>query len=125
MLDYKILLDSFILTSIGQMGVSKAALYLPEKTGGNEFFLIRAKGSPPFPEKGIKINPDSTFGRYLAEFAFTYSVYYAGLASPMIALAFLYLTASIFLYGGNLNSCILKMRAEKAAAKAQASAPPR
>ena len=26
------------------------------------------------------------FGRYLADFAFTYSVYYAGLASPMIAL---------------------------------------
>ncbi len=46
------------------------------------------------------------FGRYLADFAFTYSVYYAGLASPMIALVFLYWTASIFLYGGNLNSSI-------------------
>lgn len=62
------------------------------------------------------------FGRYLAEFAFTYSVYYAGLASPMIALAFLYFTASIFIYGGNLNAVISKMRAEKRAVKAQASA---
>lgn len=54
------------------------------------------------------------FGRYLADFAFTYSVYYAGLASPMIALAFLYFTASIFIYGGELNAIIQKMRAENA-----------
>ena len=50
------------------------------------------------------------FGRYLAEFAFAYSIYYAGLASPMIALVFLYLTASIFIYGGELNSVIAKFR---------------
>jgi membrane protein len=50
------------------------------------------------------------FGRYLADFAFTYSIYYAGLASPMIALAFLYFTASIFIYGGELNATILKFR---------------
>jgi membrane protein len=53
------------------------------------------------------------FGRYLADFAFTYSIYYAGLASPMIALVFLYWTASIFLYGGNLNAMITKVRAER------------
>jgi membrane protein len=52
------------------------------------------------------------FGRYLADYAFTYSVYYAGLASVMIALVFLYLTASIFIYGGNLNACIIKARVE-------------
>jgi membrane protein len=57
-----------------------------------------------------------TFGRYLADFAFTYSVYYAGLASPMIALVFLYLTASIFIYGGELNAVIQNRRAQKAAA---------
>jgi membrane protein len=50
------------------------------------------------------------FGRYLADFAFTYSVYYAGLASPMIALVFLYFTASIFIYGGELNATITKLR---------------
>jgi membrane protein len=53
------------------------------------------------------------FGRYLADFAFTYSVYYAGLASPMIALVFLYFTASIFIYGGELNAVISKMRSER------------
>ena len=46
------------------------------------------------------------FGRYLADFAYTYVTYYAGLASAMIALVFLYLTASIFIYGGELNAAI-------------------
>ncbi|HLH97581.1 MAG TPA: YihY/virulence factor BrkB family protein [Xanthobacteraceae bacterium] len=46
------------------------------------------------------------FGRYLASFAATYVTYYAGLASVMIALVFLYLTASIFMYGAELNSAI-------------------
>jgi len=54
------------------------------------------------------------FGRYLADFAFAYSIYYAGLASTMIALIFLYLTASIFIYGGELNAAILRRRAEDA-----------
>lgn len=58
------------------------------------------------------------FGRYLADFAFTYSVYYAGLAAPIIALVFLYWSASIFIYGGELNSIILKLRAERARAAA-------
>ena len=38
------------------------------------------------------------FGRYLAEFSTTYVSYYAGLASAMIALVFLYWTASIFVF---------------------------
>jgi membrane protein len=50
------------------------------------------------------------FGRYLAEFASAYVTYYAGLASVMIALVFLYLTASIFMYGGELNSAICRPR---------------
>ena len=63
------------------------------------------------------------FGRYLADFAFTYSVYYAGLASPMIALVFLYLTASIFIYGGELNAEIVRQRAKTAAEKASNAKP--
>src|SRR5262245_61544818 len=50
------------------------------------------------------------FGRYLADYAFTYRTYYAGLATAMIALVFLYLTASIFMYGGELNSAIKRAR---------------
>ena len=50
------------------------------------------------------------FGRYLAEFAYTYVTYYAGLASVMIALVFLYWTASIFVFGGELNAAICRAR---------------
>lgn len=53
------------------------------------------------------------FGRYLSDYAFTYSIYYAGLASVMIALVFLYLTAGIFIYGGELNAVIHKARIER------------
>ena len=35
---------------------------------------------------------------------------YAGLASAMIALVFLYVCASIFIYGGELNSVIGEAR---------------
>jgi membrane protein len=50
------------------------------------------------------------FGAYLAEFASSYVTYYAGLASAMIALVFLYLTASIFVYGGELNAAMSALR---------------
>ncbi len=35
---------------------------------------------------------------------------YAGLASAMIALIFLYVCAAIFIFGGELNSVIMKAR---------------
>jgi membrane protein len=54
----------------------------------------------------------TAFGRYLANYAFTYISMYAGLASAMVALVFLYVCASIFIYGGELNSIIAKARAE-------------
>jgi membrane protein len=52
----------------------------------------------------------AAFGRYLSQFAFAYVSTYAGLASAMIALVFLYITASIFIYGGNLNAAIVRAR---------------
>jgi membrane protein len=54
----------------------------------------------------------AAFGRYLANYAFTYVSMYAGLASAMIALIFLYVCASIFIYGGELNSVIANARAK-------------
>ena len=50
------------------------------------------------------------FGRYLAEFSSNYVTYYAGLASVMIALVYLYLTAAIFMYGGELNCAMRQPR---------------
>ena len=54
------------------------------------------------------------FGDYLSGFAYTYVTYYAGLASVMVALVFLYLTASIFIYGAELNTVICELRAKMA-----------
>jgi membrane protein len=61
------------------------------------------------------------FGRYLAEFANNYVTTYAGLASAMIALVFLYWSAAMFVYGGELNAVIIaereRRRAEEEAAR--------
>ena len=54
----------------------------------------------------------AVFGRYLATYAFTHVSMYAGLASVMIALVFLYVCASIFIFGGELNSAITHARAK-------------
>jgi membrane protein len=48
------------------------------------------------------------FGQYLARFANNYVTMYAGLASVIIALVFLYFIAAIFVYGGELNAAIIK-----------------
>ena len=42
-------------------------------------------------------------------FAYTYVTYYAGLASAMIALVFLYYSAWIFIFGGELNAAIARV----------------
>ena len=53
------------------------------------------------------------FGDYLSGFAYTYVTYYAGLASVMMALVFLYLVASIFLYGAELNTVVGNLTMEE------------
>jgi membrane protein len=52
----------------------------------------------------------TVFGEYLARFANNYVTMYAGLASVIIALVFLYFLAAIFVYGGELNAAIIKSR---------------
>ncbi|ACK49259.1 ribonuclease BN [Methylocella silvestris BL2] len=65
------------------------------------------------------------FGSYLAEFARNYVTTYAGLASVMIALVFLYMISSIFIAGGELNAALLRARAaaEKEKKSGAVSAP--
>jgi membrane protein len=50
------------------------------------------------------------FGRYLADFAGNYVSMYAGLTSVFIALIYLYVNATIFIYGGELNEAICRDR---------------
>ena len=54
------------------------------------------------------------FGRYLASFSYSYVTYYAGLASVMAALVFLYLVAMIFIFGAELNAAIARARRQPA-----------
>jgi len=53
------------------------------------------------------------FGRYLSEFSGAYVTTYAGLASAMIALVFLYWSACAFIYGGELNAAIARARGKR------------
>lgn len=50
----------------------------------------------------------AVFGSYLAKFARNYVTTYAGLASVMIALVFLYMVAAIFIFGGELNAALTR-----------------
>jgi membrane protein len=50
------------------------------------------------------------FGRYLADFAGNYVSMYAGLTSAFIALIYLYVNSTIFIYGGELNEAIRRAR---------------
>jgi membrane protein len=59
---------------------------------------------------GASLVSGIVFGQYLARFANNYVTMYAGLASVVIALVFLYFIAAIFVYGGELNAAIIKSR---------------
>ncbi len=50
------------------------------------------------------------FGAYLSEFVRNYISMYAGLASAMIALVYLYWVALLFVFGGELNAAIMRAR---------------
>ena len=53
------------------------------------------------------------FGFYLSEFVRNYISMYAGLASAMIALVYLYWVALLFVFGGELNASIIRAREKR------------
>ncbi|MGE0563793.1 MAG: YihY/virulence factor BrkB family protein [Pseudolabrys sp.] len=61
---------------------------------------------------GLWLVSGELFGRYLAQFSGGYVTMYAGLASAMVALVFLYICASIFIYGGELNAAIRRAKTQ-------------
>ncbi len=64
------------------------------------------------------------FGRYLADFAVNYVSMYAGLTSAFIALIYLYVNATIFIYGGELNEAICRARKQREGESSEASVSP-
>ena len=59
------------------------------------------------------------FGFYLSEYLRNYISTYAGLASVMIALVYLYWVALLFVFGGELNAAIIRARQQRADEKAK------
>ncbi|WP_342358662.1 YihY/virulence factor BrkB family protein [Terrarubrum flagellatum] len=55
---------------------------------------------------GLWLAAGIAFGRYLDDFSQTYVTTYAGLATGMIALVFLYWSATMFLLGAELNAAV-------------------
>jgi membrane protein len=53
------------------------------------------------------------FGAYLSQFVRNYVSTYAGLASAMIALVYLYWVALLFVFGGELNASIIRAREQR------------
>jgi membrane protein len=54
------------------------------------------------------------FGIYLSQYLRNYIATYAGLASVMIALIYLYWVALLFVFGGELNAAIMRARQQQA-----------
>jgi membrane protein len=63
------------------------------------------------------------FGFYLSEYLRNYISTYAGLASVMIALVYLYWVALLFVFGGEFNAAIIRARRERQDAAATLSHP--
>ncbi len=65
MLDYRSLLDSFVLASLGRVGSSGAVLYLPQELESEEFKLARAEGKSSFSDGGISIHQAESWCQYI------------------------------------------------------------
>jgi membrane protein len=64
------------------------------------------------------------FGAYLSEYLRNYISTYAGLASVMIALVYLYWVALLFVFGGELNASIIRARQQRREERAKNAADP-
>ncbi len=70
---------------------------------------------------GLSLIYASAFGYYLGRMGQTYVKTYAGLASVMIALVFLYALAFNFIYGGEFNAAVMERRRQREAERLEAT----
>lgn len=64
-LNYSTLVDSFLLTSLGQVGASSAALYLPQGSQATAFTLAMSKGIPHEDEARAEVPINGRLATYL------------------------------------------------------------
>lgn len=65
-LNYESLLDTFILTCLGQVGALKGAIFLRHSTQSNMFCIVKYKGSGDFPGPNLCFPADSKLADYLS-----------------------------------------------------------
>ena len=66
-LDYQSLLDTFILTSLAQVGASKAAIFLPAEGDSERYVLTRRRGSGRFPDRRRYFRSGSRLLEYMGK----------------------------------------------------------
>lgn len=64
-LNYQSLLDTFILTCLGQVGALKGAIFLRHSSQDNMFCIVKYKGSGNFPGPNLCFPSDSRLAEYL------------------------------------------------------------
>ena len=66
-LDYKMLLDTFIFTCLGQVGALKGAIFLKSDAETDGFQMVKAKGSGALPEPETVLVESSRLCGYLTK----------------------------------------------------------
>lgn len=66
-LDFQSLLDTFVLTSLAQVGASKGAIYLIDRTSQKRYTFVKKRGSGDFPKKSQFFPHDSRLSEYLTK----------------------------------------------------------
>lgn len=64
-LDYQLLLDTFIFTSLAQVSASKAAIYLEKNLNEKIYYLTKYRGSGIFPDYSLTFNHGSEMLKYI------------------------------------------------------------
>lgn len=66
-LEFQTLLDTFILTSMGQVGASKGMIFLREHLHSARLELVKKRGAGEFPKLNHRFNSKSKLGVYLTK----------------------------------------------------------
>lgn len=66
-LEFHSLLDTFILTCLGQIGAQKGAVFLHKDSRPDQFFVVKTKGSGEFPPPDQSLQSSSELVHYLSK----------------------------------------------------------
>ncbi len=106
------------IVAIGRYGVATvillAALVIAHRVLPNEKLSLKQTGPGIALTFAAWMVFAQAFSYYLGRFALNYVATYAGLASVMIAIVFLYALGAIFIFGSEFNAALLRARKSEA-----------